>query len=220
MNLILKNRCKAGLSLVEILVAMTAFAVIFTGLASTFQALMIANRVTTDLSECLHHYKDGMRLLLDGDMTHPTDPHEGLMKADNVATASQFVYSYTDEFGAAQNDPIDGALCYWVDDVLYTVWCFRGQLLRMRDPSTTARALMGNVPTSPPRNRIMISDTTTAAEPFGAFVTEELASSTKTLVRLAINLHGDTDSNAQPDVTEARLRMRPTVFLRNAEPEI
>ncbi|OGK12734.1 MAG: hypothetical protein A2W80_18195 [Candidatus Riflebacteria bacterium GWC2_50_8] len=219
MNMILKKRCTTGLSLVEILVAMTAFAVIFTGLASTFQALMIANRVTTDLSECLHHYKDGMRLLLDGDPTHPTEPHAGLMQADNVATAPQFVYSYTDEFGAAQNPTIDGALCYWVDGVLYTVWCFRGQILRMRE-AATPRPLMGDLPENPPRRRIMLSDTTTLAGPFGSFVTEELASSTRTLVRLAINLHGDTDNNAQPDVTEARLRMRPTVFLRNAEPEI
>lgn len=218
MRILSKKRFTKGLSLVEILVAMTAFAVIFTGLASTFQALMIANRVTIDLSECMHHYKNGMRLLLEGDPTHPTDPHEGLMQAENVATAT-IVHSYTDEFGAAQTATIDGALRYWVDSATYTVWAFRGELLRMRDPST-ARPLMGTAPASPPGKRIMLSDTTTVLNPFGSFVFEELASSTRTLVRLAINLHGDTDNNAQPDVTEARLRMCPTVFLRNAEPEL
>mgnify|MGYP000906726351 CR=1 FL=1 len=76
----IRKAYKGGLSLVEILVAMTAFAVIFTGLASTFQALMIANRVTIDLSDCLHHYKDGMHLLLEGDMGHPDTPHAGCIK--------------------------------------------------------------------------------------------------------------------------------------------
>ncbi len=193
----IRNGNKDGLSLVEILVAMTAFAVIFTGLASTFQALMIANRVTIDLSDCLHHYKDGMRLLLEGDPANPDTPHAGLYEATNVKTAS-------------------GTLQYQANGFSYTVWAEDGQLLRECEPATAAepRVLMGESLESPPRKRIMVSSFTYD------FAADEAASATKSLVRLSIFLHGETDDNKEADVNEARLIMHPTVFLRNAELEL
>jgi hypothetical protein len=153
-----------------------------------------------------------MRLLLEGDPSHPIEPHAGLLQAENVATTT-VSYSYTDEFGNSQSAVISDALQYYKNNATYTVWAFRGEILREL-VAGNPRPIMGNPPTAPAAKRIMVDSLEVAFSP------DEIASTTKSLVRLSVFLHGETDDNKQADVNEARLIMHPTVFLRNAELEL
>lgn len=191
---------------------MSAFAVIFTGLASTFQAVMVANRATLGLSECIRQYNDGMRLLLEGDPANPSDPHDGLLMAESAQACPSFTHP-NPAYGT-----VDGALAYQVDNASYIVWIADGELLRLRDispsPLPDPRVLMGSGTAVIPRSRVMMTDTVT---PIATFTFDWLATTTTTLVRLTINLHGDVDGDALVSPAEATLRMQPTVYLRNAK---
>jgi hypothetical protein len=209
------NARSKGLSLVEILIAMSAFAIIFTGLASTFQATAGFNQIAFGLSECLRQYKDGMRLLLEGQPPLIANPHDddGLLSAEKVGRRSDFTHP----------DPaygfVSGALKYTVGENDYVVWISDGKLVRMRDvtPFPTPELLMGEGSSATPKRRIMLSADTTSSNPFGSFSTEENMTPDKTMVRLVIDLHSDFDNDGLPGLAEASLKMRPVVKLRNAK---
>ena len=76
---------RRGMTLIEVLVASVVFVVIFMGMASCLQSSIIMSQAGIGVSEIMRHYRDGMRLLLEGD-NDPTssDPQPGLWEANQT----------------------------------------------------------------------------------------------------------------------------------------
>ncbi|MDD2997975.1 MAG: hypothetical protein PHV05_02865 [Candidatus Riflebacteria bacterium] len=194
----MRNTRKA-FTLIEILMASLVFTIITIGIASTFQAALVAGRATTDMSACQRELREGLRLLRDGDAS-TLNQQPGLLEADlaQIAVTGRLQYSIS-----------NGA--QW-----YEVWVAQGQLLRRQIyPSTlTSKVLMGEFTPGSFKSRLMLTPDTLAATPVAFLPAGNSIASAA--ARFVFMMHCDIDGNSQWTNDEMRMEIRPTIFLRNS----
>ncbi len=211
------KRLQEGFSLVEVMVASIAFVVIFTGLAGIFKSGVILSIASQGSADCSVNFRDGMKLLREGD-TWVTggplnSPQRGILAANQA-------------FITGGAPPNRGRLRYQTNGVWYEVWSENGTLLRSTLPAGVPRKIIMGDPT----NHILVVPETyvpTRAPP-NIDVATIVPFGTKTLVRFNFQLLQDLDGNYldrpgpipgshQPTPEEYVTSYSSSIFLRNSE---
>lgn len=184
-----------GFSLIEVLVSSVVFLVIFMGLATALQSILMVNHLATGTNECLDRYRLGMRLLKYGDAGIP-----GLAPAASASVLPDGHLVY-------DSHPTSGVDREWYLD--------QGRLMARALPAGTPVAVIGDTPLGQSGVRV-------TAPQNGAWATSATSASGSCLVRLSLRLFYDTNHNPALathvcDGNESEMTMHTSIFLRNSD---
>ncbi len=192
-----KGRCGGrprGFSLIEVLVSSVVFLVIFMGLATGLQSILMVNHLATGTSECLDRYRLGMRVLRYGDGTIP-----GM-----AAAASATINA-------------NGRLAFW-NPATPNNWEWglaTGTLFARILPGGTPVVVIGDDPDS-------VAGVRVASPTTGRWVEATTSASGSCMVRLRLRLFYDINhhpslGNHVCDGNEPEMTMQTAIFLRNSD---
>lgn len=187
-----------GFSLIEVLVSSVVFLVIFMGLATALQSMMMVNYSTGGLGDCFDQYRVGMRLLKFGD--------------NNIGSLVRASAPFIDA---------NGYLGYQ-NGGNYLLWVQNGELRRGLSVANFS-VIMGEDKPDP----VVLAPGVFLASP-GVRLFPDTASSTPVativsaangsrLVTFSFRLYKDLNGNMVPDADEPEVTLSPAVFLRNTD---
>jgi len=194
------------MTLIEVLVASVVFVVIFMGMASCLQSSIIMSQAGIGVSEIMRHYRDGMRLLLEGDNDPiSSDAQPGLWEAKKIWVVVG-----------------NGRVRYRTGGKNYELRILNGQLRRRRvsgPPPRPVKILIGDFPTAAPSQRVLVSPDTTSLSPLailpgGSPSPFPVGSAA---VRFNLTLFNDLDNDQNVSGNEMVVSFTPVIYLRNSE---
>ena len=201
---------RRGMTLIEVLVASVVFVVIFMGMASCLQSSIIMSQAGIGVSEIMRHYRDGMRLLLEGDNDPiSSDPQRGLWEARQIWVVvgnGRVRYQAGDDPGES-----------------YELQILNGQLRRQRVSGPVPRPvkiLIGDFPTAAPSQRVLVSPDTTSLSPLAIILPGGSPSPLpvgSAAVRFNLTLFNDLDNDQNVSGNEMVVSFTPVIYLRNSE---
>jgi len=199
------------MTLIEVLVASVVFVVIFMGMASCLQSSIIMSQAGIGVSEIMRHYRDGMRLLLEGDNDPiSSDAQPGLWEASQtwvVVGNGRVRYSIWTDQGEKK----------------YELRILNGQLRRQRVSGPVpgpVKILIGDFPTAAPSQRVLVSPDTTSLSPLAIILPGGSPSPLpvgRAAVRFNLTLFNDLDNDQNVSGNEMVVSFTPVIYLRNSE---
>ena len=199
---------RRGMTLIEVLVASVVFVVIFMGMASCLQSSIIMSQAGIGVSEIMRHYRDGMRLLLEGDNDPiSSDLQPGLWEASQtwvVVGNGRVRYHAGDE------------------NYEYELRILNGQLRRQRVSGPVpgpVKILIGDFPTAAPSQRVLVSPDTTSLSPLAILPggSPSPLPVGSAAVRFNLTLFNDLDNDQNVSGNEMVVSFTPVIYLRNSE---
>ncbi|RCK80070.1 MAG: hypothetical protein OZSIB_3574 [Candidatus Ozemobacter sibiricus] len=184
------------MSLIEILVAGIVFLVIFMGLATSLQSVVMVNHLATGINDCLDRSRLGLRLLKYGDATVPALAEAASARLDPATGRLRFA-----------STPTSG------ED--REVYLEQGRLLMRALPVGTPLVLMGDEPAARSGVRVV-------PPPNGGWAAVATSTNGACLVRLTLRVF--YDANHAPDLAthvcdadEPEMTLTSSIFLRNSD---
>ncbi|MBF0410098.1 MAG: hypothetical protein HQM10_22330 [Candidatus Riflebacteria bacterium] len=190
---------KSGMTLIEIIVSSVLFLVIYMGMASLLRSSMFFDKTVHSVATADNQFREGMRLLLEGDDCL-TNPQTGLLRASRAWILANGNLQY--------RDGLTGRI--------FQVWIQNGCLMR-QEGALAAKMLMGDALYSPLNApRTMLSPyTTSAAVPMA--VLPQGNGTVNSVVRFNFSIFQDYNGDQIPNDNEIEIRFTPSVFLRGSE---
>ena len=201
---------RRGMTLIEVLVASVVFVVIFMGMASCLQSSIIMSQAGIGVSEIMRHYRDGMRLLLEGDNDPiSSDAQPGLWEAKRI-------------WVVVGNGRVRYRTGIVPDEKSYELRILNGQLRRQRVSGPVpgpVKILIGDFPTAAPSQRVLVSPDTTSLSPLAILPggSPSPLPVGSAAVRFNLTLFNDLDNDQNVSGNEMVVSFTPVIYLRNSE---